>query len=261
MRLRPSICFALFAWLCAFIVSTPVHAGTMTLSVQEGGGPLLSIDDNTAFDLNPLVGEINANPVFLNAGLNHYEFTTLGATSNPGIGPTPLLTQTGEVTRTTSGPGASLTVTATNNDFTPPPNPLLNPLVMRSATTDVFSLSGNDFRSFHSYYDPNNVKGNTGAGSTPSPLIFHTTSGGPGPVAQATVTSNGLPGLPPLFALTSQSSIWLGPGAAVGGQHLQFASTTVIIASPEPAGATLIMIGAAATLLVRSSKRRSATSR
>ena len=252
MRLRPSIYFALCAWLCAFIASTPVLAGTMRLTVQETGGPLLLIDDNAAFDLNPLVGAINANPIFLNAALLDYEFTTLGATSNAGVASTALLTQTGEVNRKSLAPGVSLTVIATNDDYALP----LGPLNMWTAATDIFTLSTNvDQHTFQSFYDPNNLKGNTGAGSIPSVLLIH----GPGPGSAQSASTSGVGNAPILFALTNRSVIKLGPG--VGAPHDQFAGATTVTTIPEPAGTILLMIGAAATLLIRSGKRRSETSR
>src|SRR5947207_2114837 len=64
----------------------PAARGALVLIVTEQGGAPIDIFDNGPFDLNPVVGSINASNTLLNASLVNFAVNSLSASSNRAVG-------------------------------------------------------------------------------------------------------------------------------------------------------------------------------
>ncbi len=162
-----------------------------------------------------------------------FNFNALGAISNsPASGTSANLLLTGQVFRTTGNGDGTITIDASQNDYS---TLAALPGVLTSFSTANFVPGGGISQVGTSYFSTSNDQNDTSGPSTTAPTL--TPPGGSEEEPPLAVGST------PSFSLTNRVVIMLG-GDTTGGSNPpvdQFTHSTTVMAIPEPAG--LVMLG------------------
>jgi len=228
------------------LTAAEARAASLTLTVTESaGGASVPILDNTALDTDPTVGVINVNTTSLAPLLANYLFTALGATSNsPGNPTQAVLTQNGTAQLITGGGGGSVTVTASDVDYSQPSG---GPGFLRSSASDTYTNSPTgDSHAFTSWFNPSNT---VGATDVPSPTVTLLAVNPPNPNSHSGDATPTPVTLTTPYGLTSSAVITLSGGTTDLPSQIQFTgSTTIASAIPEPASLALMLTAVPVTL-------------
>jgi len=259
MHLRLRHAFRIMGALALAVALAPAARADFEILVTENGGATIPIVDGGPLDTNPADGAITVNAGGLNALLTDFTFDSLGASSNRSTGTAfsndfASVSQTGTVSRSTTGSTATITITAFDTDFQFPSN---DPKTLTTAASDTFRFTTADTnRTFQSSFDPTNSTP-PGPGIT-SPLLVFVPPVGTGPFGTSEPGQTTDLGAQPLpFGLANTTVITLGSSTA-GAQSDQFTGASTITAVPEPASACLIVVGLG---LLASRRLRSRTPR
>jgi len=218
------------------------RAGDVTIIVTEGAltpvvinlGSGLEGPGTTANNVTADVAAVNAA---LTAAGYDFNFNALGAIANsPAAGIAATLLLTGQVFRTTTGSNATITIDATQNDYT---SLVAHPGVMTSFSTANFFPNGGVSQVGSSYFGPTNVQDDTSGPHTTAPTLFP-------PGGSTMEPPIGVPQTP-VFSLTNRVVITLN-GDTSGGLNPptdQFTHSTTVTATviPEPASVTMLGMG------------------
>jgi len=244
---------------CALMLAAHVsfaRAGSLELIVTETGGAPIVIDDGSPFDTSPLPGVINVDTTLLNLFLVNYQFSDLGALSNSPGGAIASLSQTGTAELVFGAPPGSVSVVATDIDWSSPSGGVAT---LSSSTSNTFTHgdAGNT-QTFQSWYNPSNT---LAAMEVPSSLLLLTSTGA-APNSHADDSPDTLaPSVKP-FGLTNELIITLSGGTSTAQSKDQFTGSTTLITSgavPEPASLALMAIGLPLTVIgIRYRRRKTA---
>jgi hypothetical protein len=237
-----------------------VRAGSIELLITESGGPTIPVTDNGGLDTNPTIGVIDINTTLLNLILVNYQFTALGAQSNsPGALSIGTISQGGTVQLLTGGTG-SITVLATDVDYTLPGGS--SRTLLSSASDTYTNADKGSSQGFTSWFNSSNLLGAKDIGSptvtltSSAPLVPNSHSGDAAPTAVPLTTP---------YGLTDQMVFTLTGGTPGALAQLQFSGSTVVTdaAVPEPASLILMMtaIPVVAALRVTRHRNRATSSR
>jgi len=216
------------------------RAGNISITISEAGKADVMVGlDTGLFGPGTTNNNVVADTGALNAtlaGLGYdFAFNALGAISNsPGSGIGAALLLTGQVFRITGGGPATITVQASQNDYTTLASA---PGTLRSFSTANFLPGGGISQVGTSYLATSNTQNDTSGPSTTAPTLFPIGGGANEPPLGVAST--------PVFSLTNEVVISLG-GDTTGGQNPpvdQFTHSTTVGAVPEPA--SLVMTGMA----------------
>lgn len=218
------------------------RAATLTLTVTESGGGFASILDNSGLDLNGAVGAINVDVAAL--GLSFFTSGSLSANSNsPGTSAVASLDQTGTVFRSTTGGLETLTIQATDIDYSNPSGPLGT---LYSAASNTFTgTTPGDSQTFSSWFNPPPAA--LGDKVIPSPTLTFTSTG-PNPNSYSGDASPTPVSLSTPFGLTNELVIKLSASTATVDSKNQYTGSTTVTAVPEPTAAVMMMTALPLTL-------------
>jgi len=213
------------------------RAGSLEMLVTETGGPTIPILDNLGLDTDPTVGVINVNTTLLNLSLVNYQFAVLGSNSNsPGTEANGFLSQSGTAQLLPGGTG-SITVLASDIDFS---HPSIPPGSMQSSASNTFTnATAGNTDTFQSWFNGSN---SLAGKETPSPIVTLTsTAVNPnsesGEAAPTPVSLN----IP--YGLTNEKVITLTGGTPGALAQDQYTGSTTITGSiiPEPSSMALML--------------------
>jgi len=246
-RFRMNCKHLLFGVACGLgmlvLAGGQARAGTLEIMISEGG-TTFDILDNGPLDTNPALNAIQA----LGSALVFPDFTvnTLSAlTNNPGAeNPTgATLTVTGDITRTTGGAAASITISVTDEDYTLP----TGAKTLTSNSSSLFTnVTSGDTHSFTSWYNPSNT---AFAKDVSSGTITYT---GTGAHSQSNSTPDPLSvpaGSQLTYGLTNETILTMA-GASAGvttenlGAEMGFSGGTTVLGTaviPEPASLAIML--------------------
>jgi hypothetical protein len=232
-------------------------AGSLEILVVESGGPTIPITDNGGLDTDPTIGVINVNSTLLNLSLVNYQFTGLGAQSNsPGATTSSTLSESGTAQLLLGGTG-SVTVLATDVDYSLPGGSTRT--LLSSASNTYTNASAGDSQAFTSWFNGSN----TMAGKElPSPTVTLVSSSSILPNSHGgDAAPTGVPLTTP-YGLTDQITLSLSGGGLGALAQDQFSGSTVITdaAVPEPASLILMVTAIPVTALRVMRHRKPATS-
>lgn len=223
------------------------RAATLTLTVTEStSGATVSILDDTALDSNTALGAINVDVASLSAfGFTYFTSGTLTANSNsPGTAAVASLDQTGTVFRSTTGGLETLSIEATDIDYSSPSGPL-GTMFSSASNTFTGTAAGNS-QTFRSWFNPPvAVQGDR---DTPSPLLTFTSTG-PTPNSYSGDAAPTPVPLIPSYGLTNELVISLSASTATVESKNQYTGSTTVNAVPEPTTAVMMMTALPLTLL------------
>jgi hypothetical protein len=165
-----------------------------------------------------------------------FHFNALGAIANsPAAGISATLFLTGQVFRTTGGGNESITIDATQTDYT---SLASKPGVLTSfSTANFFAAAGGISQVGTSYFAKSNSQDDTTGPNTTAPTFVPPGGSGPEPPINVPQT--------PVFSLTNRVVITLA-GDTTGGTNPpidQFTHSTTVTAVPEPASAAMLSMG------------------
>ena len=213
-------------------------ASSLELVVTDEGGLTIIITDNGPFDTNLAPGTITVDTGLLNTVLaadgSHYQFTTLGASSNsPGAASGGTLSLTGQVQMLPGGTG-SIQLLATDNGYTLPSG-TTDALLGSTSSTFTTAPAGNS-QAFTSFYNPSNT---LAAKEVASPTVTLVSTGtlpnSEGGSSAAVAVAGVIP-----YGLSNEAVITLSSGGSGAPSQLQFAGTTNLTpAAPVPLPASL----------------------
>jgi hypothetical protein len=227
--------------------ATNARAGSLELLVTESGGPTIPILDGSVFDLSPPGdGVITVDTSLLNLLLVNFKFSDLSALSNSLMGGTTAsLSQTGTAQLLFGAPASTITVTATDVDYSAPSGVVAT---LKNSTSNTFTHtdSGNT-QTFQSWYNPSNFLGATDVASS----LLKLTSTGTAPNSHGLDSPSTLSPSKVPFGLTDTAIISLSGGTSTALSKDQFTGSTTLTASsiPEPASVALMMIGLPLTVM------------
>jgi hypothetical protein len=213
----------------SIVISEAGHGSvTVTLGTLDGPG---STSNNVTAAVDALNNQLDAQ------GFD-FHFNALGAIANsPASGIAATLFLTGQVFRTTTGADASITIDATQNDYS---SLISNPGVLTSfSTANFFAADGGISQVGTSYFATSNTQDDTSGPSTTAPTL--TPPGGTAFEPPLAVPQT------PTFSLTNRVVITLA-GDTTGGSMPpidQFTHSTTVTAVliPEPASVTMLGMG------------------
>jgi hypothetical protein len=238
---------AIFGVLLA-LGATETRAGSIEIILSVSGGPTVAITSGGPFDASGGVNpdSITVNTALLNAFLSGsgsaLQFSSLGAFSNNPGAANATITQTGSAT--TSGAPVAFTTDAIQTDYNSPTG--AKGELQSSASTTFTNTMAGDSTTFKSWYDGTN----TGAMSTPSPLLSFTSAGAAAQSYSGTAPLTPLTAFVTPFALVNEISVTLGANGASPTD--QYTGSTVITATvPEPTSLALLGIGMTGFLAFR----------
>jgi hypothetical protein len=215
------------------------RAGTLEIVISDGTTSY-DILDGSPLDSNPNPNQITAVasalvfPDFNIVGLN-------GSTNNPGA-PDPtgaVLTVGGEVQRTSAGGPMSLTITATDTDYTVPIGSSLS--LSNGATALFTNVPAGDTSAGTSWFNASNTP--LAKDSTSGTTTY--TSNGSTPFAPGAPPNTAAVGSPTPYGLTNETVISLSGGVGGATPDVVFGLTTQVhgAAVPEPASLSLLAAG------------------
>jgi hypothetical protein len=204
---------------------------SLTLTLAASGGPTLTIPDGSPMDMSPIPGRI----VF-DGPIGNFTDVTVTVTSKPNT-PSPAEIDISANVVSSQAAGGTLTITASDKDYTLTPGTGTATLVSHVGGTNG---TGGSTTSFQSYADPGNAlfaksvsSGLQGPFSTPS---FNSD-------ASAPVSINGL------FSLTAVAVVTMGPGTASSfGSVTKVTPPTVATPSINTVAGGTVVIGSGAKL-------------
>jgi len=244
-RFRMNCKHLLFGVACGLamlvMASGQARAGTLEIMITSGA-TTFDILDNGPLDTNPALNNIQA----LGSALVFPDFTVNGliaTTNNPGAeNPTgATLNVTGDITRTTGGAAASITISVTDEDYTLPSGTK----TLTSNTSSLFTnVNAGDTHSFTSWYNPSNT---AFAKDVSSGTITYTGTG-----AQTQSNSTPTPLMVPAgsqltYGLTNETILTMAgaPGVTTegAGAEMGFSGTTTVLGTvvPEPASLAIML--------------------
>ena len=198
---------------------------SLELIIAESGGPAITILDNGALDTDPTIGVINVDTSEasgINLLLVNYQFTQLGANSNsPGSSATGIVTQTGVAQLLPGGTG-SVTVLASDGDYSLPNIPLGT--MHSTASNTYFNATAGDTSRFQSWFNPSN---GLGGKEVASPLVTLTSSAA-NPNSQSADAAPTPVTLTTPYALTNQMVITLTGGDPSAPAQDQYTGSTTV---------------------------------
>jgi len=237
------------------------RAGSLEIVVTETGGSPIAIADGSALDLDSRIGFINVDtrlgssgPGGINLLLTQYQFVSLTANSNsPGEATNGLLTQNGVAQLVLGGTG-SITVVASDIDFSrPAPGP---GTLHTSSTAEFANATGGNTNTFRGWFNSNNALG--GFGAPPSPLTTFTASNQPAADPHMAKDDTPITLVSP-YGLTNRSVITLSGGSTGALAQDRFGGTVQTFAAPIPEPASMaLMLGALPVLVFGLMRRRRA---
>lgn len=216
------------------------RAGNVSIIVSEAGKGSVIITLGTLDGPGSTSNNVTADVAALNSQLDaqgfDFHFNALGAIANsPASGIAATLFLTGQVFRVTGGGDATITIDATQNDYT---SLAALPGVLTSfSTANFFAAAGGISQVGTSYFATSNVQDDTTGPSTTAPTLFP--PGGSAPEPPLGVPST------PVFSLTNRVVITLA-GDTTGGMNPpidQFTHSTTVTAIPEPASVAMLGMG------------------
>jgi hypothetical protein len=239
------------------LTAIEARAGSLEILVTESGGPTIPILDGGAFDLDgATVGVITVNTTLLNGLLVNYQFLSsgLGATSNsPGTSAVGTLTQGGTVQLLLGGTG-SITIVATDVDYSLPP---AGPGILHSSASNTYTNSdpGNS-QGFTSWYNPSN---GLAATDVPSPTLTFLSTGAMPNSHSADAPTTPITLVNP-YGLTNSTTITLTGGTTNNLSQAGWNASTSVTASPipEPASMALLLTALPVTLFGAMRRRKAA---
>jgi len=216
------------------------RAGNITITIMEAGRADVQVGlDFGLFGPGTTNNNVVADTGALNAtlaGLGYdFAFNALGAISNsPGSALGASLLLTGQVFRTTGGGDATVTILASQNDYT---TVAPGPGTLQSFSTANFLPGGGVSQVGTSYFATSNAQNDTSGPSTTAPTLFPVGGGAFEPPLGVVST--------PVFSLTNSVAITLGGDTTSGGNPPvdQFTHSTTVTVIPEPA--SVVMTGMA----------------
>jgi len=246
---------------CALMLAANVsnaRAGSLELIVTEsgGGGPIV-IADGSVFDTSILPGVITVDTSLLNTFLVSYQFSDLGALSNAlTAGAVASLSQTGTVELLFGSPASTISVVATDIDWSSPSGGVAT---LNSSTSNTFThTDAGNTQTFQSWYNPSNALAGM---EVPSSLLLLTSTGA-APNSHADDSPDTLAASAKPFGLTNELIINLTGGTSTAQSKDQFTGSTTLITSgavPEPASLALMAIGLPLTVIgIRYRRRKTA---
>jgi len=217
------------------------RAGNVTIVISEGALAPVTISLGSGLEgpgatNNNVTADVGLVNAALTAAGYDFNFNALGAIANsPASGIVANLFLTGQVFRTTAGGAATITIDATQNDYTTLAS--MGGSLSSFSTANFAGTSGGISQVGTSYFSTSNAQGDTSGPSTTAPTLVP-----PGGVAfEPTV---GVPSTP-AFSLTSRVVISLA-GDTTGGSNPpidQFTHSTSVAAVPEPASVAMLGMG------------------
>jgi len=220
------------------------RAGSITLFISEAGKlpVMVGLDFPGLEGAGTTNNTVNADKAALNATLTalgyDFNFNILGAISNaPANGISATLFLTGQVFRTTTGGPLSITIDASQNDY----STLIasGGLLTNFSTANFFGTPGGISDTGTSYFATSNAQDDKGGPFFSTAPTFGPPGGSdPGPAVAVPQT--------PFFSLTNSVVVTLD-GDTTGGLNApidQFThSTTVTAAIPEPTSVVMLGVG------------------
>jgi hypothetical protein len=216
------------------------RGGNIALTITESGVGSVQVGlDYGNFGPGTTSNNVVADTQALNALLDaigfSFNFNALGAISNaPASGVNASLLLTGQVYRTAGTGNATITIDASQNDYT-----TLGALpgTLTSFSTANFVPGGGVSQVGTSYFATSNTQFDTSGLSTTAPTLIP-------PGGSAEEPPLNLPSTP-VFSLTNRVEITL-PGDTTGGQNPpvnQFTHSTTVLAIPEPTSVAMLGMG------------------
>jgi hypothetical protein len=217
------------------------RAGNVTIIVNEAGtaGPVMIFLGSGLEGAGATSNNVTADVAAVNAALDaagyDFHFNALGAIANsPAAGIAATLLLTGQVFRMTGGSDKTITIDATQNDYTS-----LNVQggIMTNFSTANFFPNGGVSQVGTSYFASSNVQDDTTGPSSTVPTFTPPGNHGSGPPVNVPKTA--------VFSLTNRLVITL-TGDTSGGLNPptdQFTHSTTVTAVPEPTSAAMLSMG------------------
>jgi len=219
------------------LASGQARAGTLEIVITDGTTTYDILDDGP---LDTLIGP-NAIQALAPA-LVFPDFKVIGlsaATNNPGMeNPTgAFLTVSGEVQRITGGAAATLTISATDTDYTLPTGART---LTSNASSTFTGVPAGDTHAFTSWFNPSNTPL---AKDISSGTITYTATGAP---TQTNSTPNPLtvPVGSGTYGLTNGTVLTMAGAATGTTPDISFGGTTIVLGSavvPEPASLAIML--------------------
>jgi len=220
------------------LASGQAQAGTLEIVISDGTTSYDILDDG------PLDTLIGPNVIqALAPALIFPDFKVIGlnaSTNNPGqdnpVGAT--LTVGAEIQRITGGAAATLTITVTDEDYTPP----AGSKVLSSGATGLYTgVPAGDSQKFTSWFNPSNT---AGAKDPPpaGPLMFAST--GVGQNSAQGSTGNIPVGSQGTYGLTNETVITMAGAPAGTTPDMVLGGTTQVLGTnviPEPASLAIML--------------------
>jgi hypothetical protein len=217
-----------------------VRAGDVTIMVSEGALAPVIINLGSGLEgpgttSNNVTADVSAVNAALTAAGYDFNFNALGAIANsPAAGIAATLLLTGQVFRTTGGGNETITIDATQNDYTSLSS---KSGIMTSFSTANFFPNGGVSQVGTSYFAASNVQNDTTGPHTTAPTLVPPGGSSMEPAVAVPQT--------PVFSLTDRVVIMLN-GDTSGGLNPptdQFTHSTTVTAIPEPASVTMLGMG------------------